>query len=461
MAVLSAAVSRRLVLSAGAAFAASAAAPRLAFGQNAPDVTAIILSDLHSPYRRLAQLVAAVERTATEAAGRVLIIINGDMFERGNGVALRSRVSADMVALARLGEIAPVFFNIGNHETAVLEDMAIFTREATALGVHVTSNIIDARTGELLAPAALTTSVGGRRLALAGIGTDNIFTYRPSIRPTLTIPRPVAWARSLIGGLTRESDAAIILSHAGVAADKAMLDTIPSRALLIGGHDHLAFTHQTDDLAYVHTGSWGNGFAVASMTFNPEGGADTTLTSVAVAPDDPADERVAAAIATAMDEHLTDNDRAVIGEAAQTLDLARSIMFATEAVREATGADVAFLGHTTFGSGLQAGPITRHDFDAYIRFDGDIRTAPIQGSQLAMIMDRANQHLATTLDQRTGDFVYARALDIDPGAIYTVAANGWTAINQQSYLGTENLDFAEVPGIRLKQVVADALASGG
>ena len=456
---ISAAVSRRLVLTAGAALAASAALPRLAFAQNAADVTAIILSDLHSPYRRLAQLVAAVRNRAAEASGKVIIIVNGDMFERGNAVALRSRVAADLVALERLAQIAPVYFNIGNHETAVLEDMAIFTREADARGVQVMSNIVDARTGRLLAPAARSFGVIDKRVALAGLGTDNIFTYRPPIRPTLTIPQPVAWAESLMPGLTRDADAAIIVSHAGVAADKAMLDMLPERSLLIGGHDHLNFTHEEPGLAYVHPGSWGNGFTVASLTFNAEGGADTKFETVAVAPDDDPDVDVANAIAIAMDEHMTDEDRATVGTVSETLDLAQSIMFATEAVREATGADVAFLGHTTFGTGLEAGDVSRYDFDAYIRFDGDIRTVDVTGEQLSAIMGRANQHTATTLDERTGDFVYARTFDLDPAATYTVAANGWTAINQQSYLGTEDLEFVEVPDIRLKQVVADALAA--
>lgn len=456
---ISAAVSRRLVLTAGAALAASAALPRIALAQNASDVTAIILSDLHSPYKRLAQLVAAVRNRAAEASGKVIIIVNGDMFERGNAVALRSRVAADLMALERLAQIAPVYFNIGNHETAVLEDMAIFTREASARGVQVMSNIVDARTGRLLAPAARSFGVIDKRVALAGLGTDNIFTYRPPIRPTLTIPQPVAWAESLMPGLTREADAAIIVSHAGVAADKAMLDMLPERSLLVGGHDHLKFTHEEPGLAYVHPGSWGNGFTVASLTFNAEGGADTTFESVAVAPDDDPDVDVANAIATVMEEHMTDEDRAVVGSVPETLDLAQSIMFATEAVREATGADVAFLGHTTFGTGLEAGDVSRYDFDAYIRFDGDIRTVDISGERLATIMDRANQHTAMTLNERTGDFVYARTFDIDPAATYTVAANGWTAINQQSYLGTEDLEFVEVPDIRLKQVVADALAA--
>jgi hypothetical protein len=118
------------------------------------------------------------------------------------------------------------------------------------------------------------------------------------------------------------------------------------------------------------------------------------------------------------------------------------------------------LGHTTFGQPIPQGPVTRFDFDAYIRFDGDIRVAEVPGAVLSQIMGRANQHLASSLDQRTGDFVHAAALDIDADATYRLAVNGWTAMNQGPYLGTEDLVFEPVEGLMLKAIVSEALAAG-
>jgi 2',3'-cyclic-nucleotide 2'-phosphodiesterase (5'-nucleotidase family) len=178
-----------------------------------------------------------------------------------------------------------------------------------------------------------------------------------------------------------------------------------------------------------------------------------------VTPDIPADEALAAEIGAQLDEHLTDAERVVLGESAVARDLPGSILFATEAVRAATDADVAMLGHTTFGQPIPQGPVTQFDFDAYIRFDGDLRVVELPGAQLAQIMTRANQHLATSLDQRTGDFVHVADLDIDPAATYRLAVNGWTAINQRAYLGTEDLAFETIEGLTLKAVVAEALAA--
>ncbi len=173
------------------------------------------------------------------------------------------------------------------------------------------------------------------------------------------------------------------------------------------------------------------------------------------------DPALAEAIAAAMAEHLTEAETEVIAMREAALDLPASILLAAEAVREAAGADVAFLGHTTFGAPLAAGPLTRYDFDAFVRFDGDIRVAEVPGTTLAAIMRRANQHRAASLGARTGDFVHAREIDIDPAATYRIAANGWTAINQRAYLGTEDIDFETVEGLMLKAVVAGALARAG
>ena len=453
------AISRRLVLQALAAAPVSAALPRMALSQTSGDMALVILSDLHSPYAKLPQLVETVRQTVASLQVPAQIVINGDLFERGNVVALRSGVAADLAALEQLASIAPTVVNIGNHETAILPDLGVFVREASARGADVVSNIIDARTGELYAPALHRVHVGGKTIAMPALATNNIFTYRGEVRDTLVLPEPVAYAQSVLPGLLREADAAVVLSHTGVAADKRMLPMLPSGAMVVGAHDHLRFTHQNDDVAYTHVGSWGNHIGVTMLTLRQDGGLSASLDEIAIDPSIEGDAQLAAMIAGLLDEHLTDEDKAVIGTVGETMSLAESILFATDAVRAATGADVAFLGHTTLGTGHAQGDLTKYGFDAFIRFDGDIRIAEVSGAQLATIMQRANQHEAASLDQRTGDFVYARAFDIDPAATYTVATNGWTAQNQESYLGTTDLVFVETDGLMLKAIVADAIAS--
>jgi len=268
----------------------------------------------------------------------------------------------------------------------------------------------------------------------------------------------VAFARDALADATGGADLPVLATHAGVAADKRLLPDLPAGTLAVGAHDHLDLRHQGEGVTYLHGGAWGAQVAVATLTR----GADGVQVDVAMRPVAPSggDADLAALVAAMKDAHLAEEDRAVIAERATALDLPASILLAAEAVRAATGADIAFLGHTTFGAPLAAGPLTRYDFDAFIRFDGDIRVAEVPGDTLAAILSRANQHRAASLDARTGDFVHAAEIGLDPAATYRVATNGWTAMNQQAYLGTSDLDFVTVEGAMLKAIVAEALARG-
>ena len=121
---LTVALDRRFVLKGLlAAPAAAAVAPRRALAQTRPDAIVLCVADLHSPYARLPQLVAEVRAIVAEAEAPVALILNGDLFERGNVAATRSGGAADLAALRALCRELPVVLNLGNHETAILDDM--------------------------------------------------------------------------------------------------------------------------------------------------------------------------------------------------------------------------------------------------------------------------------------------------------------------------------------------------
>ena len=80
------------------------------------------------------------------------------------------------------------------------------------------------------------------------------------------------------------------------------------------------------------------------------------------------------------------------------------------------------------------------------------------GGNLALL--RNGDRLRVDLNTRRVDvLVEAAELDIDPARTYRLATTGWTAMNQQSYLGTTDLEFAEAEGLQLKAVVAGHLGT--
>jgi 2',3'-cyclic-nucleotide 2'-phosphodiesterase (5'-nucleotidase family) len=124
---------------------------------------------------------------------------------------------------------------------------------------------------------------------------------------------------------------------------------------------------------------------------------------------------------------------------------------------EAARADVALVSHTTLGDGLPAGDVTRLDLDAFIRFDGPLHRARVDGRTLATILARANQDADMPLAARTGDFLYANPVLLVPDRSYELVTIGWVRLNASRYLGTDALSFAEVPELRLKSVATAAM----
>jgi 2',3'-cyclic-nucleotide 2'-phosphodiesterase (5'-nucleotidase family) len=452
---LTTAIGRRLVLSGLAASAASLAMPRpLSAQHGGASALAIALADLHSPYARLPQILTEIDRIRSESGLPVMILINGDVFERGNVVGLRSGGAADLAFLEALTRRGPVVLNLGNHETALVDDMATTVARAEAMGIHVIGNLIDRRRGRFFAPYATRVNIGGMRVGALGLAAVNPFVYRAPVRDTLQFLDPIGFAAEAFAPVAEASDTAVLMSHAGVAADRDILPGLAENGVMLGAHDHLSFLDQSGPVPYLHGGSWGGMLTVIGLA--PQARATVEMRPISAAM--PGDGDLSGIIEAQMAEHLTAEETAVIGTSEIVRDLPASILFAAEAVRAAAEADIAMLGHTTFGQPIPQGAVTRYDFDAYIRFDGDIRVVEIGGAELARIMGRANQHLASSLDQRTGDFVHAAQIDIDPSATYRLAVNGWTAINQAAYLGTEDLSFETIEGLRLKAVVAAALA---
>ncbi|WP_313453905.1 metallophosphoesterase, partial [Brevundimonas sp.] len=76
----------------------------------------LAVSDMHSAYERTAQLLAAFETEVRSNPVPHVIAIDGDIFEHGNVVAVRSGGAVDWAFLRALPAIAPTVFNLGNHD---------------------------------------------------------------------------------------------------------------------------------------------------------------------------------------------------------------------------------------------------------------------------------------------------------------------------------------------------------
>ncbi len=416
-----------------------------------------LLSDPHSAMERAPALLGALDAALAANAGiPAFILVNGDCFERGNAVALRSAGAADWAFLAALRRRAPVVLNIGNHETALEDDLAVVVRRLRAMDITVLTNLVDRRTGQPFAdPALRLTLPGGRRLVIAGLGTDEATTYRPAARALMEFPSPVAWARASLPALLAEAETRIVMSHAGVVPDRAILPLLPDGTLVFGGHDHLRFVHAEGATRYVHIGSWNRALGLAGIAGD---GAITLRDSPVESrgePEERQDAAHAALVRAVMADHAAPEDREVLFTLPAPLPLPQAARRAAGIMARAAGANMAVINHTTFGTGLPAGPVTRLAFDAFLRFDGPILRATADARAMGAMAPRLNQDEPVALPSRIGDFAYADVLPA--GLPVTVAANGWVAMNAARYLGGDALRFERVPDTAIKPLVSAAL----
>ena len=436
--------------------AAAAMTPGLAAMKSQAVVGRVLaVSDLHSAYERTAQLLAAFEHEIRSHPVPHVIAVNGDIFEHGNVVAQRSDGVVDWTFLAALPSLAPTVVNLGNHDNDLTPDLADVVARMKALGLHVVSTIADTRTGVGYAQPVATLPFGAHRLRVVGMATDSMNTYPKASRDQLLIPAAADWARANLSDSLSGADKIMVMSHAGVVADRDILPLLPAGALMLGGHDHLLFQHRQGASVYVHTGSFTSAYTVAEF----EAGGSVTAASHPVSTDGPASPVLAALAAKTMADTLTPDERAILWTSRRAVSLGDTGRIIASGMARATGAHAGFVGHTTLGAAAPVGPVNRYVFDSIVRFDGALMTAEVTRAQFETFMTRSNQDHPLALSARTGDFLYASgsASRHDPIRIVTT---DWCATNQQKYFGVDDLVFQAAPGLTLKAVAASALANG-
>ncbi len=439
-----------------------AAQPAAPTESGSPQALLVFIGDSHSAYDRVAPFVAQVDALKEKYPHVPLaVLIDGDAFEQGNVIAKRSGAEIDLAFLAALAKRAPTVLNLGNHEMDFF-DAAEAVKKIEATGVVVISgNARDHATGQPLAPASTVVKLGALDTKVVGLVTERLATFRKAVQPQLDLADPVVWARQNLSALMQDQMLPIVLSHAGVRADREILKDYrgawAAGGLFAGAHDHLRFLARQ---YYFHSGSWLEYFTLARLQWDePAKHFRWRLEQVPVDPAGPADPELAALVRQVREKYLTAADKVVVGQLEKPMSTARAAQFAAEALAHAALVDTAFIGNTTFGAGLPAGPVTQLDFDACVRFDGPVYTATVDGARLWRLLETVNGN-GFNLATSNGEFNFAggRTSGIATNGAYKIVTSDWGAKNSDRYFGEPALQWSELSGVTLKAAVRAALA---
>lgn len=425
-----------------------------------PDLVIVNIADTHSAYDAYPALVTAMEDVADSYPSNteLVFLFNGDLFELGVVVAARSEGEADWAFLERLASLGTVVVNVGNHEFDLMAP-ADFVDAAQSAGAEVIGTV-HTTDDDPLTPPSIDIAVAGGILRIVGIGTDQANTYPEALRESLEIADPVQWVADNWDDVTAGADHSVLASHAGLVADVEILDSFDAeRAPLfaVGGHDHITLRETVNGVPYMHNGFRGERFNITEVYHTPMGPTLEFRDVVRDSGDNP-DEALSRLVAQLRDEHLTDDDLASVGTLAEDRTVLEAAMWSVEQVREYTGADAAFLNHTSFGSGLPAGQLPQYRFDQFMRFDNDVMRATVDADTMRTVLRHANQHLESDLRSRSGDFLYTGDLTVRDGREYEIVTSSWVALdfNQEGYLGT-TVEFEQIPEITTKGILVEAM----
>jgi 2',3'-cyclic-nucleotide 2'-phosphodiesterase (5'-nucleotidase family) len=271
----------------------------------------------------------------------------------------------------------------------------------------------------------------------------------------------------------------VVLSHLGLDADRETAENVSGIDVIVGGHSHTALANplRVKETIIVQAGAYGAYLGVLQLKIDPsthkivEYTTESELKTVFADRGDPVDEK-AAGIVHSFDDQIRSEFARVIGEAAA--DLIRSPNSESnvgdlicDALRETSGADIAFQNGGGIRTDIPKGKITMEQVYTLLPFDNVIAVMDLTGNQIRQILEQnANsEHAILQISGMNVQYdmtrpVGSRITDVhiaggafEPEKSYRVATNDFLAAGGDQY-STFKDGKGIVYGGSLREVVA-------
>ncbi len=243
----------------------------------------------------------------------------------------------------------------------------------------------------------------GVRVAVIGITTpDTYYTSKPGNLNGLTFVYPEKVLPALIRRVRAQGASIVIaLTHDGLDSDRELARKVRGIDIIVGGHSHTAIKNPVIEsgTVIVQAGSNGIYLGVMNITFDPAKKKILSFTRkdelrlVSPASGAQLDPNVALIVDKYEAKVRTEFSR-VIGTAAADLtrDSSRESDLGdivTDAMRDTSGAQIAFQNGGGIRSDLLKGPITLESVFTALPFDDDLVTMDLTGEQIREILEKS------------------------------------------------------------------------
>lgn len=403
--------------------------------------------------------VAAVANAAKAEHDNVLLTNGGDNISP----SLLSGFDQGAHMIDLLNAAGVNIGTLGNHEFDFGPDIAK-ERIAEAEWTIVSSNVVGPD-GEIIDGAAPThlMEMGGYTLGFMGLtSVGTLVKSSPGDHDILEVTEVAA----AVAGQLREAgaDLVIAIAHTDLSEDEA-LRSQAAVDLILGGDDHILSTYWNGEVAYVESASQGEYVTEVTLSLDRDDDGDVewspafrTIDTVSVEPD-----AEVAALVQEYEDQLSAELDVEIGVTETEIDSRRASVrggetaignLITDAMREATGADVAI----TNGGGIRADKIyepgttlTRRDIQSELPFGNKTISIEVSGADIVAALENG----FSAIEDVSGRFphvsgmsvVYDPAAEpgsrvvevsvdgepIDPDATYTLATNDFMGRGGDGY----------------------------
>lgn len=370
-------------------------------------------------------------------------------------------------AIKVLDAVGYDFMTLGNHDFNYGYER-VLELEKSAKVKMLNANIVDESGANIFTPYEIVEK-DGIKIGIFGLATpETAYKTSPKNVEGLTFKDPIEVSKDMVEQLKDKTDIIIALAHIGldessVVTSKKIAESVDGIDIIVDGHSHTQLPEGllVNDTLIVQTGEYDKNLGIVDIEFT--NGNITKKEAKLMSSEDSGDIEKDSNIVKVIEDIQKQNEPIFSEVVAKTdidLDGERENVrtketnlgnLSSDAVRVATGADVAFVNGGGIRASIPAGDITKGKIAEVFPFGNTIHLKKITGSDLIEVLENSvSGYPATqgaflqvsglTFSFDEGKEAGNRVTDVtvggnplDESAEYTVAINDFMAIGGDGY----------------------------